>query len=62
MNTHVHADHVTGSGLMKTRVQGLQSIISKTSGAKGDILVQEGDVVSVGDQVHLRVLETPGRL
>lgn len=60
MNTHVHADHVTGSGVMKSHIQGLKSVISESSRAKGDILVKEGDLISVGEEIRLRVLETPG--
>ncbi|XP_028101700.1 persulfide dioxygenase ETHE1 homolog, mitochondrial-like, partial [Camellia sinensis] len=34
INTHIHADHVTGTGLIKTKVSGVRSIISKASNAK----------------------------
>ena len=41
MNTHVHADHITGTGRLKKLVPGCQSIISKNSKGKADILLQE---------------------
>ncbi|KAH9779573.1 persulfide dioxygenase ETHE1-like [Citrus sinensis] len=49
MNTHVHADHVTGTGLIKSKVPGVKSIISKASGSKADLHVEHGDKVSFGD-------------
>ncbi|EOX93132.1 PREDICTED: persulfide dioxygenase ETHE1 homolog, mitochondrial isoform X1 [Theobroma cacao] len=59
MNTHVHADHVTGTGLLKTKVPGMKSIISKASNSKADILVEAGDKIYFGD-LFLEVRATPG--
>ncbi|GAV78686.1 Lactamase_B domain-containing protein [Cephalotus follicularis] len=59
MNTHVHADHVTGTGLIKSKVSGVKSIISKASGSKADLLIEPGDKVSFGD-LFLEVRATPG--
>ncbi|GLT25048.1 hypothetical protein SLA2020_002020 [Shorea laevis] len=59
MNTHMHADHVTGTALIKGKVPGLKSIISKASGAKADLLVEPGDKVHFGD-LFLEVRATPG--
>ncbi|XP_028985575.1 persulfide dioxygenase ETHE1, mitochondrial-like [Betta splendens] len=59
VNTHCHADHITSTGLMKKRVVGLQSAISKFSGAAADIQLSEGDHITFGKQ-HLTVRETPG--
>lgn len=50
VNTHVHADHITGSGRIKHMVGNVESVISKESGATADILVQHGDRISFGDQ------------
>ena len=33
LNTHCHADHITGSGELKRRVPGLRSAIAKAAGA-----------------------------
>ncbi|KAK4342159.1 hypothetical protein RND71_037975 [Anisodus tanguticus] len=49
INTHVHADHVTGSGLIKTKFPGVKSIISKASNAKADLFVEPGDKIYFGD-------------
>mmetsp|Transcript_10141 Transcript_10141/g.37125 ORF Transcript_10141/g.37125 Transcript_10141/m.37125 type:complete len:315 (-) Transcript_10141:1633-2577(-) len=59
INTHCHADHVTGSGKLKREVEGLKSIISKASGAQADILIAPGDQIKFGKR-HLDVRATPG--
>ncbi|CAK9151764.1 unnamed protein product [Ilex paraguariensis] len=59
INTHVHADHVTGTGLIKTKVPGVKSIISKASDAKADLVVEPGDKICFGD-LFLEVRATPG--
>lgn len=59
MNTHVHADHVTGTGVLKSKFPGLQSIISKASKAKADLLLEPGDRISIGN-LFLEVRPTPG--
>lgn len=58
MNTHVHADHVTGTGILKN-LTGCKSVISRISGAKADVFVNNGDKIDFGDQV-LEVRSTPG--
>ncbi|KQK09095.1 persulfide dioxygenase ETHE1 homolog, mitochondrial [Brachypodium distachyon] len=59
MNTHVHADHVTGTGLIKTKLPGTKSVISKASGAKADHSVEHGDKIYFGN-LFLEVRATPG--
>ncbi|KAL0920921.1 hypothetical protein M5K25_007940 [Dendrobium thyrsiflorum] len=59
MNTHVHADHVTGTGIIKIKVPGVQSVISKASNAKADHLIEQGDKIKFGD-LYLEVRATPG--
>jgi len=59
LNTHVHADHITGTGRLKKLVPGVQSVISAKSGAEADVLVKDGDRVSFGGH-NLFVAETPG--
>ncbi|KAL9236502.1 hypothetical protein vseg_011164 [Gypsophila vaccaria] len=59
MNTHVHADHVTGTGLLKTKSPGVKSVISRASNAQADLLVGPDDKISLGDLV-LEVRPTPG--
>ncbi|XP_034030036.1 persulfide dioxygenase ETHE1, mitochondrial [Thalassophryne amazonica] len=59
VNTHCHADHITSTGLMKKRLAGLKSAISKFSGASADVLLSEGDKITFGKHC-LTVRETPG--
>ena len=59
INTHAHADHITGTGILKTKVKGLKSIISEASKAKADIHVSPGDKIEFGSR-HISVRATPG--
>lgn len=59
MNTHMHADHVTGTGLLKKLLPGSKSLISKSSGAQADIYVEEGVDIQFGRH-RLSVRATPG--
>ncbi len=59
LETHVHADHVTSSGVLRTRL-GSRSVMSKQAGVGcADFLVDEGDEVRFGAEV-LEVRATPG--
>merc|ERR1712209_182836 len=59
LNTHVHADHITGTGRLKRLMPNTKSVISKASGAKADILVSDGDTVRFGEE-EVAVVATPG--
>ena len=59
LDTHVHADHVTGASVLKERL-GSKIIYPVHSGVTdADRLVGEGDVVEFGS-FALKVRETPG--
>jgi len=59
LNTHCHADHITGSGEIKKKLPGVQSMIAKASEAAADVLLAPGDKVTMG-AVELEVRATPG--
>jgi sulfur dioxygenase len=59
LNTHVHADHVSGTSRLKTFIPGLRSGIAGASGAAADLCLADGDVIPFGGR-SLRVLSTPG--
>jgi glyoxylase-like metal-dependent hydrolase (beta-lactamase superfamily II)/rhodanese-related sulfurtransferase len=59
LETHVHADHVTGAWLLKRRT-GSRIMLAATSGAEGaDRYLVEGDVIAFGGR-RLLVRATPG--
>ncbi|EFA02967.1 Persulfide dioxygenase ETHE1, mitochondrial-like Protein [Tribolium castaneum] len=58
VNTHMHADHITGTGYLK-QLSGCKSVISRQSGAQADVLIDENDFLTFGNQ-RLKVLSTPG--
>jgi sulfur dioxygenase len=59
VETHVHADHVTGAQALKEQT-GAGTAVSRQCGATGfDRLLDDGDTVAFGDQ-GLRVIATPG--
>jgi len=59
VNTHVHADHITGTGRLKKLVPGCKSVLSSASGAQADLLLQHGDKLVFGAH-QLEVRGTPG--
>ncbi|XXF75181.1 MBL fold metallo-hydrolase [Myxococcaceae bacterium GXIMD 01537] len=57
-DTHVHADHVTGSGELRQRTQ--CTVVGGVAGAScADLQVSHGDEVRVG-QLVIQALATPG--
>src|SRR5205807_1836851 len=59
LETHVHADHVTGAWLLKQRT-GSQMMLAAASGAEGaDRYLAQDDVIAFGSR-RLMVRVTPG--
>jgi sulfur dioxygenase len=59
LETHVHADHITGSGLLRDKL-GSRSAVHREAGAEcADLLVTDGVVLQVGD-LEIEVRHTPG--
>uniref|UniRef100_UPI00358F184F persulfide dioxygenase ETHE1, mitochondrial n=1 Tax=Myxine glutinosa TaxID=7769 RepID=UPI00358F184F len=59
VNTHCHADHVTGTAALKTLLPKCLSVIGAASNARADKHLQEGDTISFGE-FTLEVRSTPG--
>lgn len=59
INTHVHADHITGSGILKALLPSCQSAIAKIGGAQADVLLHDGQLLAFGEQA-LECRLTPG--
>ncbi|XP_061185363.1 persulfide dioxygenase ETHE1, mitochondrial-like [Saccostrea echinata] len=59
VNTHVHADHITGTGLIKKQIPTCKSVISAASKAEADVKVKEGDKLTFG-KYEIEVKSTPG--
>jgi len=58
LETHTHADHVTGAGLLRQRV-GCRVGVPDPEAVGADVLVRDGDRLLVGE-LCIQVLATPG--
>lgn len=58
LDTHVHADHVTASGLL-AKTTGAQIALSALSGAAMDIPLHDGQILQCGN-LQIKALSTPG--
>jgi sulfur dioxygenase len=59
LETHVHADHITGGGQLK-KITNAKTAVSENCGAKtADIQLKDGDVIDFGSQ-SINVIATPG--
>jgi glyoxylase-like metal-dependent hydrolase (beta-lactamase superfamily II) len=59
METHVHADHITGAGLLREKL-GSKSVVHQDAGAMcADLLVTDGVLLQIGD-LDIEVRHSPG--
>lgn len=58
LDTHTHADHVTGAGLLRERT-GARTVTAVGAAPCADLHVADGHVLTVGD-LSIEVLATPG--
>lgn len=59
LDTHVHADHITGSQTLRQRT-GATTVIARSCGAAGyDRQLDDGDTLAFGSET-IRVIATPG--
>ncbi|PAV80917.1 hypothetical protein WR25_06909 isoform B [Diploscapter pachys] len=59
LNTHVHADHVTGTHALKQIFPHMKAVLSDKSGGKADKLVKDGEIIKFGEE-ELEIRSTPG--
>lgn len=59
LETHVHADHVTGGETLRARIGSKGVVGERCNVACADVRVHHGDIVSVG-AIDVEVRETPG--
>ena len=60
LETHVHADHITASGMLRQRL-GAQTGVSELCGATtADVQIQDGDIFRFGHAEIIKVIATPG--
>jgi glyoxylase-like metal-dependent hydrolase (beta-lactamase superfamily II) len=59
LETHVHADHVTASGLLRERL-GVKTAVHADGGAScADIQIKDGETFKLGNQ-EIKAMHTPG--
>ncbi len=59
LETHVHTDHITGSGLLRRTLNSLVLVHENSRSKCADILLKDGDQIPIGAR-KIRVVHTPG--
>ncbi len=59
LETHIHADHVTGSGLLRDEFNSQAAVHKNSESDCADILLSDGDTLNLGEQ-SIVVIYTPG--
>lgn len=59
LETHVHADHITASGLLRERLSIQTGVSEQCGAASADMQLNDGDLLMIGEQT-IRVIATPG--
>lgn len=59
LDTHIHADHVTGAGEIRKRLSVKTAVPKKAHVDCADLNLSDLDIITFGN-FHLKVLETPG--
>ena len=61
LDTHVHADHITGCGLLKKAFPGARSVLAAANAAAlADLHLADGAVIPIGAAHALTLRATPG--
>lgn len=59
LETHVHADHITASGLLRERLSTLTGVSQLCGAPTADLQLNDCDVLTFGNQ-QIKVIATPG--
>lgn len=59
LETHVHADHITGSGSLRDALNSIVLVHENSKAKCADVLIKDGDFVPLGSS-RIDVLFTPG--
>lgn len=59
LETHIHADHVTGSGLLRDAFHSKAAVHRNSKSDCADILLSDGDTLTLGNKT-IEVIYTPG--
>ena len=59
LDTHIHADHITGSGVLREKTGAKIALGEGAAIAKPDILLADGEILKVGN-MEIKSLSTPG--
>jgi len=60
LETHVHADHITASGMLRQQL-GCKTAVSSLCGAEtADIQIQDGDIFKISQDEYIKAVATPG--
>jgi glyoxylase-like metal-dependent hydrolase (beta-lactamase superfamily II) len=59
LDTHVHADHITAAGELRTRTGCLIGVAQANGAPCADLQLNEPEILRIG-KIELKVLETPG--
>ena len=59
LETHIHADHVTGSGLLRDEFNSQAAVHKNSESSCADILLSDGDSLQLGEQT-IDIIYTPG--
>jgi sulfur dioxygenase len=59
LETHIHADHITGSGLLRNEFGSQVAVHKNSHSSCADILLSDGDTLKLGDE-SINIIYTPG--
>ena len=59
LETHVHADHITGSGVLRNQLNSIVMVHENSPAKRADVLFRDGDLLPLGNS-KIKVVYTPG--